>query len=143
MTQCASVCCFIMHLLLCGKHHPQQNGHNFPQQTLDYQRAQGNRQQEEKSLLNWKKRRSNQICQKGPGRKIHPGDPRSAWQGPNNIAVFNTAFTTHEAIQVPGSSPASLPNDLNSYTRFVAVASLRRPYTRTSVCTRFEEMSQF
>ena len=43
----------------------------------------------------------------------------SAWQGLKNMATVNTAPSIHRTIQVAGSNPASLPNNLNSiFSRF-------------------------
>jgi len=47
------------------------------------------------------------------------GDLRKAWQGIKNMAAVNIAPSSCKLIHVAGSSPASLPNDLNSFfTRF-------------------------
>lgn len=46
------------------------------------------------------------------------GNLRAAWQGLKNMAAVNSVSTSRKPIQVAGSSFTSLPNDLNSYTRF-------------------------
>ncbi|XP_039459779.1 uncharacterized protein LOC116320226, partial [Oreochromis aureus] len=51
-------------------------------------------------------------------KKITTGDLRSAWQGLKTVASVNTVVTTPRTIQVEGSNPSSLPDDLSAfYTR--------------------------
>ncbi|CAI5691468.1 unnamed protein product [Oreochromis niloticus] len=59
-------------------------------------------------------------------KKFTKGDLHSAWQGLKTMASVNTAVTTPRTIQVEGSNPSSLPDDLKGLGR-TTWPSLRSP----------------